>query len=112
MDGELSVNKGMLFENMVAQELVNRGCDLWFTEFSKKGSKRKYEVDFILPGRAGIIPLEVKSGKSTPHSSLDYLMKKYAERIEKVFVIHSKDVREEKGIAYLPIYMMPFIPLR
>lgn len=109
MDGKLSINKGMLFENMVAQELVCMGCDLWFTEFEKKGSKRKYEVDFILPGRTGIVPMEVKSGKSTPHSSLDKLMEKYAERIEKAFVIHSKDVRKDGGVEYVPIYMMPFI---
>ena len=109
MDGKLSINKGMLFENMVAQELVCMGCDLWFTEFEKKGSKRKYEVDFILPGRTGIVPMEVKSGKSTPHSSLDKLMEKYAERIEKAFVIHSKDVRKDEGVEYVPIYMMPFI---
>ena len=71
--------------------------------------KRKYEVDFILPGRTGIVPMEVKSGKSTPHSSLDKLMEKYAERIEKAFVIHSKDVRKDGGVEYVPIYMMPFI---
>ena len=109
LDGKLSMNKGMFFENMVAQELVCRGYDLWFTEFEKKGSKRKYEVDFILPGRYGIIPMEVKSGKSTPHSSLDRLMERYEERIEKSFVIHSKDIRMDGDVTYVPIYMMPFI---
>ncbi|MBQ7702504.1 MAG: ATP-binding protein [Candidatus Methanomethylophilaceae archaeon] len=108
MDGKLSMNKGMLFENMVAQELVCRGCDLWFTEFEKKGSERKYEVDFILPGKTGITPMEVKSGKSAPHSSLDKLIEKYSERIEKAFVIHSKDLRNGR-VTYLPIYMMPFV---
>lgn len=112
MDGKLSMNKGMLFENMVAQELVRRGYDLWFTEFEKKGSKRKYEVDFILPGRTGVVPMEVKSGKSTPHSSLDKLMEKYSQRIEKVFVIHSKDIRADKGVTYVPIYMVPFVSWR
>ena len=103
------MNKGMFYENMVAQELVCRGYDLWFTEFEKKGSERKYEVDFILPGRSGIIPMEVKSGKSTPHSSLDRLMERYEERIEKSFVIHSKDIRMDGDVTYVPIYMMPFI---
>ena len=41
LDGKLSVNKGMLFENMVAQELTCRGYELWFTEFDKKDSNRK-----------------------------------------------------------------------
>ena len=109
MDGKLSMNKGMVFENMVAQELVCRGCDLWFTEFEKKGSERKYEVDFILAGRAGIVPMEVKSGRSTPHSSLDKLMDKYGGRIGRAFVIHSKDFRTDGGVSYVPIYLMPFI---
>ncbi|MBR7152297.1 MAG: ATP-binding protein [Candidatus Methanomethylophilaceae archaeon] len=106
LDGKLSVNKGMLFENMVAQELICRGYELWFTEFDKKDSNRKYEVDFILPGRNGIIPIEVKSGKSTPHSSLDKMIEKYNDRIVKTFVIHSKDLKTEGGIVYVPIYMM------
>ena len=106
LDGKLSVNKGMLFENMVAQELTCRGYELWFTEFDKKDSNRKYEVDFILPGRNGIIPIEVKSGKSTPHSSLDKMIEKYNDRIVKTFVIHSKDLKTEGGIVYVPIYMM------
>lgn len=109
IDGKLSINKGMLFENMVAQELVCRGYDLWFTEFEKKGSKRKYEVDFILPSRAGMLPMEVKSGKSAMHSSLDKLMERYGNRIGEAFVIHSKDLRVDGNIVYVPIYMMPFI---
>lgn len=109
MDGELSMNKGMLFENMVAQELTCRGYDLWFTEFEKKDSERKYEVDFILPSISGIIPLEVKSGRSTPHRSLDVLMERYRGRVRKAFVIHSKDIRVDDDITYVPIYMMPFM---
>lgn len=112
LDGELSFNKGMLFENMVAQELVCRGYDLWFTEFEKKGTARKYEVDFILPGRGGIVPLEIKSGKSSSHPSLDALMDKYRDRVVKAFVIHSKDIRTEGELTYVPIYMMPFLKWR
>ncbi|MBO4357793.1 MAG: ATP-binding protein [Candidatus Methanomethylophilaceae archaeon] len=111
MDGKMSINKGMLFENMVSQELVCTGHDLWFTEFEKKGSKRKYEVDFILPNGSGITPLEVKSGKSKPHASLDKLMEKYKGRIDGAYVIHSKDLRTDSGITYAPIYLMQFIGL-
>ncbi len=112
MDGKLSINKGMIFENAVAQEFACKGYELWFTEFEKRGSKRKYEVDFILPGRTGIIPVEVKSGKSSLHASLDKLMEKYSERVEKAYVIHSKDLRKDGDVTYVPIYMLPFISLR
>lgn len=109
LDGKLSVNRGMFFENAVSQELVSQGCDLWFTEFEKEGSGRKYEVDFILPDGSGIVPLEVKSSRSTIHSSLDKLMGKYRDRIGKAYVVHSKDLRVDGDLVYLPIYMLPFI---
>ncbi len=112
LDGELSFNRGMLFENMAAQELVCRGYDLWFTEFEKKGSDRKYEVDFILPGRGGIVPMEIKSGKSSSHPSLDALIDKYSDRVVKAFVVHSKDIRTDGELTYVPIYMMPFLRWR
>lgn len=112
MDGKLSINKGMLFENCVAQELVCRGYDLWFTEFEKKGTERKYEVDFILPSRSGMLPIEVKSGRSSPHPSLDKLMEKYGSRVGEAFVIHSKDIRVDGNITYVPIYMIQFLEWR
>ena len=109
LDGNLSVNKGMFFENTVAQELVCRGYDLWFTEFEKKDSARKYEVDFILPCGPKIIPLEVKSARSAVHSSLDKLLERYGDRVKKAFVVHSKDLRVDGNLVYIPVYMVPFI---
>ncbi len=109
MVGKSDFSRGMLFENMVAQELVCRGYDLWFTEFEKKGTDRKTEVDFILPSRSGMMPMEVKSGKSAMHSSLDKLMERYGNRISEAFVVHSKDFRVDGNVVYVPIYMMPFI---
>ena len=43
------------------------------------------------------------------HSSLDKLMERYGNRIGEAFVIHSKDLRVDGNIVYVPIYMMPFI---
>lgn len=109
LDGKLSINRGMFLENAVAQELVAKGYELWFTEFEKKGSVRKYEVDFILPRSSKILPLEVKSGRSSIHVSLDALMAKYRERIDEAFVVHMKDLRVDGNITYVPVYMLPFI---
>ncbi len=48
LDGKLSIDQGMFFENAVAQQLVSMGRDLWFTEFGENNSGNKYEVDFLL----------------------------------------------------------------
>ncbi len=39
----------------------------------------------------------------------DKLMERYGNRIGEAFVIHSKDLRVDGNIVYVPIYMMPFI---
>ena len=39
----------------------------------------------------------------------DKLMERYGNRIGGAFVIHSKDLRADGDIVYVPIYMMPFI---
>lgn len=103
---DLSINEGMLFENMVAQELVSAGHRLYFHEFYLEHDKKNLcEVDFILVKKKKLIPVEVKSSRSTRHKSLDRFMEKYSARLGKVFIIHSKDIQIEGNITYLPIYM-------
>ena len=90
--------------NILQYQKAN-GLDLLYWQGS-----RDAEVDFLISTENdGIIPIEVKSGRSTIHSSLDKLMKKYENRIDKAYVIHSKDLRFDGKITYLPIYMMQFI---
>lgn len=105
LSGKLSINGGMFFENMVAQELVARGCDLNFCEFRAGDSSTVYEVDFVIPGITRIVPIEVKSSVSPRHMSLDIFREKYRSRIGRSAVIHPADLRVEDGIVYLPIYM-------
>ena len=103
--GKLSINEGMFFENMVAQELVAQGHELIFTEFKTKESTSVYEVDFLISGLNKVSPVEVKSSESSRHKSLDVFCEKFRRRIERPVVIHSKDLREDNGILYIPIYM-------
>lgn len=102
--GRLSINEGMFFENVVAQQLAVRNCELYFHEF-RDGESQLYEIDFIIPDARGIIPVEVKSSVSSKHRSLDLFMKKYRTRIEQTYVVHAKDLREDGGITYIPVYM-------
>ncbi len=105
-----SANLGYLFENMVAQILSTSNQELYFyTEYNKE-SKHSYEVDFILADNNKIIPIEVKSSNnSSSHKSLDTFIQKFSNRINRAYVIHAKDMKEEGIIKYIPIYAMPFI---
>ena len=107
--GKLSVNEGMFFENMVAQELTASGHELRMHLFTIPESTKNYEIDFLLKKGKKIIPVEVKSGKSSTHASLDRFMSKYKGRYDECFVIHTKDLRKEGKVTYIPIYMTMFL---
>ncbi|MCQ2071049.1 MAG: AAA family ATPase [archaeon] len=105
--GKLSVNEGMLFENVVAQLLRSSGKELHYIEFrEKENAKNVYEIDFILSKGKKITPVEVKSSVSSKHRSLDIFVEKYSKRIEQPVVVHSKNLRIDNNILYIPIYMV------
>lgn len=93
--GKPNVNEGMFFENVIAQELVANGYDLRFSEFYHKDSANLQEVDFIIPGAKKIYPLESKPATSSKHVSLDRFTDKYRDRVEKAYVIHTKEMKTE-----------------
>lgn len=104
VSGKLSINQGMVFENSVAQQLAAKGIDLVFHEFRVDDSQL-YEIDFLLPGSKGVIPIEVKSSVSTRHRSLDLFLERNGRRTEEAYVIHGKDLRVDGRVTYIPIYM-------
>jgi len=106
MYDKLSINNGMFFENMVAQELRTHGHVLFYHTFkTKEESKNLCEVDFLIAKGKKITPVEVKSSYSSAHASLDHFMDKYKGRVDKGIVIHSGNLRIEDKVLYLPIYM-------
>ena len=109
---KLSINQGMIMENMVAQMLRTSGHELYFHEYmySLNGQKeQKYEIDFITLRKKKICPIEVKSSNYTSHKSFDYFVKKYPIKVDDRFIIYTKDLKCEDGIVYIPIYMTMFI---
>ena len=109
LKGRLNVNLGMVFENMVAQELTMTGHNLVFAKFDHKDSDNLQEVDFLIPEGRGMIPVECKSGDSSRHISLDRFLDKYGRSVKHAYVVHGKDLRVDGDITYIPIYMTMFI---
>ena len=109
MNGKLNVNKGMFFENMIAQELTMTGHLLTYAKFNHKDSPHQQEVDFLIADGDMVIPVKSKSGDSSRHVSLDRFMDKFSDRTKKAYVIHSKDIRVDGDVIYLPIYMTMFL---
>lgn len=109
MMGKLSVNKGMFFENMVAQELVMNNHDLVFSIFNVEKDRRLREVDFITEKNGSVVPIEVKSSYSRRHSSLDYFMKRHKDIVGEAYVVHTGNIEKDGNITYIPIYLAQFL---
>lgn len=99
-----TVNFGQAFENAVAQELRASGNEnIYYFNKAKVG-----EVDFLIdaPGRPEVLPIEVKSGKSShAHAALDHLLDVKNYHLKKAVVLHTDNVESDGKITYLPIYM-------
>lgn len=108
--GKLSINEGMLFENVTAQLLRSSGKELHYVEFqAKKNDRNVHEIDFILLRGKNILPVEVKSSFSSKHRSLDLYTERFADRIDVSVIVHSKNMRADGKVLYLPIYMISLI---
>jgi uncharacterized protein len=111
MTDKLSINKGMLYENLIAQMLVSNGHKLYFyTHYDEKAHHNDMEIDFLIssgPRSAPkIIPIEVKSGKNYAATSLESFVAKYKKRIASAYIIHPKQLfMRSDGIVCLPPYM-------
>ena len=70
VQGDAGVNNGALLETLAAQELAANGYGLRYFDKSKYG-----EVDFVVPGDGGVLPVEIKSGADyRKHKSLDNVL--------------------------------------
>ena len=105
---KLGVNLGYIYENLVAQMLRASGNKLFYYTFPKD-EKHNYEVDFLLSRGAKLWPLEVKSDGYKSHSSLDAFCKKFSSRIDRRFLVYTKDLRKDEQTTLLPVYMTLFL---
>lgn len=108
---KLTFNEGMILENIVAQTLISNNRKLYFfSRTDRENSMETMEIDFLISdnkitSKHNIIPIEVKSGERYTFSSLNKLVTKYNEYLSTPIIIHTKDLKQENGILYLPIYM-------
>ena len=111
LKNRLSINKGMFFENVIAQCLTASGHKLYYyNRYNKDLHRNDMEIDFLISSGSKIsgkiCAIEVKSSKNYTTASLNTFLKQYGhKRIESAYIIHPKNYREENNIIYLPAYM-------
>ena len=106
----LSADLGYVYENVTAQMLRSGGNSLYYYTFpADKEKKKYYEIDFLISKGSKIDPIEVKSSGYRTHKSLDVFRERYSSRIGCPIMLYTKDLRWEKGLLYLPVYMTPML---
>ncbi len=107
---KLNINEGMIVENYVAQCLRMNGYKLYFhTSNDDKDRNNDMEIDFLISDDRKINPIEVKSGAYNKHSSIDKFKDKYGKKVGQRYLLHTKDIKQEDDLIFLPIYMAMFL---
>lgn len=110
LQGKLSINEGMLYENIIAQMLTANGHKLFFyTHYNPEKHRNDMEIDFILSNgsktKYRIFPVEVKSSARYTTASLLRFKEKFKSRIGECYIIHPRNLVVKDGIVCIPAYM-------
>ncbi|MCL2137745.1 MAG: AAA family ATPase [Coriobacteriia bacterium] len=89
--------KGLLAESFVACELRSAGYALCYWR-----SENNAEVDFLIEGEDGVIPVEVKSGDNVQSKSLNSYRRKYDPPFS--IRLSTKNFGFTEGIKSVPLY--------
>lgn len=105
VNGAAGINRGGIFENVVAQELTAHGYASYYYVSKKFG-----ELDFVLEHDGHVLPIEVKSGKDyTRHSALDNVLNVEEYGISEALVFSSANISVDGKVVYYPVYMAMFL---
>ena len=110
MDGKLSINEGMLYENVIAQIIAAKGKKLYFyTRYSEEKHRNDIEIDFLLSNDSKtnyrVNPIEVKSSKNYSAVSIGKFTDIFKRKVNNPMIVHPKNLVEVEGILRIPAYM-------
>lgn len=110
MNDKLSLNEGMLYENVISQMITSKGRKLYFfTRYSEEKHRNDVEIDFLLSNESKtnfrVFPIEVKSSKNYTTTSLGRFKEIFGKKIATQYIIHPKNLMVENDIIKIPPYM-------
>lgn len=109
---QLSINKGMIYENIISQMLASKNIRLYFyNHYSKDKHINDIEIDFLISNKKKVFPIEVKSSKNYTTISYGKFKQKFKEKIGISYIVHPKQFQINSNEIKMPPYMLPFINL-
>ncbi len=111
MDGRLSLDQGMLYENAIAQILSAKGAQLYFfTRYSTEKHRNDIDIAFLLPGGCAtdfrVRPVEIRSSRNYSTLSVGRFMEQFRRKAVRPLIIHPKNLEESGGVLRIPPYML------
>ena len=111
---KLSLNKGMLYENVIAQMITAMGRQLYFyTRYNIEKHRNDIEIDFLLSNESKtnfkVYPIEVKSSKNYTAISAVKFKDVFKHKVGTQYIVHPKQFVREDNVFKVPPYMFPFI---
>lgn len=105
LSGEIAVNFGAVYENVVAQELLCHGYEPYYYNSKKQG-----ELDFVIADGSGVVAVAVKSGKDYErHNALRNVLDCEAYNVKRGYVLCGGNFERKGRIIYAPVYAAMFI---
>ncbi len=92
-------DKGSLYENVVASELLKAGIELKYWR-----TKSMAEVDFVIEKGSNIIPIEIKSNLARPNFTKSFLSFLQKYKPNKSFILSEKLFGEKNKTKFRPIF--------
>ena len=103
INGNLGVFKGGVFENIVAQSLIDNELDIYYYQ-----KNDNLEIDFITYLNNKIIPIEVKFGNNKNAVSIKNIVEK--EKLDYGIILSMNNLNcSNSQIKFIPLYMIMFI---
>ena len=103
INGNLGIFKGGIFENVIAQCLIDNGLDIYYYQKSDN-----LEIDFVTYIGNKIIPIEVKSGRNTKGISIKNIVEK--EKLEYGIIFSMNNINcNNPNVKFLPLYTVIFV---
>ena len=96
--------KGALTENYVMQEIM---AELDYKVYYYSNDNSTFEIDFLLDGEDGQIPIEVKAEENLRAKSFKTYCEKYAP--SKAIRTSMSDYREQDWMTNIPLYAIGHI---
>ncbi len=101
MQDSLGTYKGMLYENVTAVLLHGMGFTSYYYEPNTSS-----EIDFIIEGADGIVPIEVKGGLHTKSKAFDNFIKNHSSKKAYRFSQKNIGLGSDGVVRFMPIYTL------